>query len=98
MTRPDSPDTVSSHPFTFKPEGRVGRDSWLTFDVADWEEWHMPARWLAILFLVITALGPLTTGAAQAQNCQFVLGFATLHNLIPQIVGNCLENEHHNAV
>lgn len=32
---------------------------------------------------------------AQAANCQFVLGFATLHGLIPSIVGNCLANENH---
>jgi hypothetical protein len=38
----------------------------------------------------------LSAGAAQAQNCQFVLGFKTLHDMIPQIVGNCLENETHN--
>jgi hypothetical protein len=33
---------------------------------------------------------------ARAQTCQFVLGFATLASLIPQNVGQCLENEHHN--
>ncbi|MGH2461531.1 MAG: DUF4232 domain-containing protein [Chloroflexota bacterium] len=35
---------------------------------------------------------------ARAASCQFVLGFATLHSLIPGIVGQCLENEHHNPV
>ena len=33
---------------------------------------------------------------ARADSCQFVLGFATLDSLIPQTVGACLENEHHN--
>ena len=44
------------------------------------------------------ALGVLPPAAAQAQGCRFVLGFATLHGLIPGIVGACLENEHHNPV
>jgi hypothetical protein len=33
---------------------------------------------------------------AGGAGCRFVLGFATLHDLIPGIVGACLENEHHN--
>ncbi len=32
---------------------------------------------------------------AQPTTCRFVLGFATLHRLIPTIVGNCLANEMH---
>ena len=32
---------------------------------------------------------------AEAANCQFSLGFATLHRLIPTIVGNCLTDEIH---
>ena len=31
-----------------------------------------------------------------AQDCTFQLGFGTLHNLIPDIVGDCLDNEQHN--
>ena len=31
----------------------------------------------------------------QAASCQYVLGFATLHNLIPTIAGNCVTNESH---
>lgn len=34
--------------------------------------------------------------AAEAANCQFTLGFATLHNLIPTVVGNCVADETHN--
>jgi hypothetical protein len=49
------------------------------------------------LCLVVLASG-IPAATAQAQTCQFVLGFATLHGLIPQIVGACLENEHHNPV
>ena len=35
---------------------------------------------------------------ARAANCQFVLGFRTLHNLIPNVVGDCLTNEQHNPL
>ncbi len=38
--------------------------------------------------------GPPVT--AQAADCQFVLGFKTLHDMIPDIVGACLVDEHHN--
>jgi len=55
-------------------------------------------RALAAFLLVATFALGFPTAPAQAQNCQFVLGFATLHNLIPTIVGQCLENEHHNAI
>ncbi len=34
---------------------------------------------------------------ARADTCQFVLGFKTLHDLIPDTVGDCLVDEHHNA-
>ena len=53
-------------------------------------------RGLAICLVVTSLALGVPAGAVQAQSCQFVLGFATLHNLIPQIVGQCLENEHHN--
>jgi Protein of unknown function (DUF4232) len=58
----------------------------------------MRIRLLALGLLVTLLVVSFPAASAQAQNCQFVLGFATLHNLIPQIVGQCLENEHHNAV
>lgn len=32
-----------------------------------------------------------------AQDCTFQLGFKTLHDLIPDIVGDCLDNEQHNS-
>lgn len=51
---------------------------------------------LAAAFALVLA-GALATPPAHAANCEFVLGFATLHNLIPQKVGACLENEHHAA-
>jgi hypothetical protein len=53
------------------------------------------------LGVVIVSLG-LFFGLApvqpvRADNCQFVLGFATIASLIPRQVGQCLENEHHSA-
>ncbi|MCX6024584.1 MAG: hypothetical protein NTZ05_23195 [Chloroflexi bacterium] len=33
---------------------------------------------------------------AQAANCAFVLGFNTLRDMIPDMVGDCLVDEHHN--
>jgi hypothetical protein len=34
---------------------------------------------------------------AQTVDCGFTLGFRTIHDMIPDIVGNCRENEWHNA-
>ncbi len=49
------------------------------------------ASFLLLLFAVFS------TAPAHAADCEFVLGFATLRDLIgPDIVGECLENEHHN--
>jgi hypothetical protein len=51
---------------------------------------------LAMLFSILAVcLTPITP--THAQPCQFVLGFQALDNLIPQIVGNCLEDEQHGA-
>jgi len=38
-----------------------------------------------------------TPPPAHAQSCTFVLGFATLHSMIPTITGNCVNNESHTA-
>jgi hypothetical protein len=35
--------------------------------------------------------------AQAAQPCVFTLGFQTLHDMIPNVVGSCIENEWHNA-
>jgi hypothetical protein len=40
----------------------------------------------------------LVPTATSAANCQFVLGFKALHDLIPATVGDCLVDEHHNPV
>jgi hypothetical protein len=39
----------------------------------------------------------LTVSSVAAANCQFVFGFKAMHDLIPQIVGDCLVDEHHGA-
>ncbi len=45
------------------------------------------------LLLIVTALPARTP--AEAATCQFVLGFRTLHDLIPSVVGSCLDDETH---
>ena len=50
-------------------------------------------RLAVLLGLALFLLLPTSVTAA---GCQFVLGFATLRDLIGhEIVGECLENEHH---
>ncbi|HEU0168466.1 MAG TPA: PQQ-dependent sugar dehydrogenase [Chloroflexota bacterium] len=45
-------------------------------------------RFLAIL-LLLGAAGFFPPATTQAAGCQFVLGFATLHDAIPDVVGSC---------
>jgi hypothetical protein len=52
---------------------------------------------LAVVFLALaTILSPASP--ALAANCQFVLGFKALHDLIPNVVGGCMTDEVHSAV
>jgi hypothetical protein len=51
-------------------------------------------RGTAIALLCI--LRVFGVSAVHAEGCQFVLGFATLERMIPQQVGQCLEDEQHN--
>ncbi len=53
-------------------------------------------RLLISIALAVPLVGIPAAPTAEAAGCEFVLGFATLHDLIPRIVGQCLENEHHN--
>jgi LysM repeat protein len=54
-------------------------------------------RILGIIWVLVCLL-PAAAGQVQAAaNCQFVLGFATLAAAIPQQVGQCVENESHDA-
>ncbi len=48
---------------------------------------------VAVLVIVLT-MGVTTVSAAPT--CQLVLGFRSLHDLVPEIVGDCLVDEHHN--
>ena len=53
------------------------------------------AALLAVLVVGLLSTALATAPAAQAAGCRFVLGFATLHGIIPGIIGNCLNNEQH---
>ena len=53
-------------------------------------------RLVALLGFALFLLMPTSVAAAE---CQFVLGFNTLRDLIGnEVVGECLENEHHNEI
>ncbi|MGI8915052.1 MAG: hypothetical protein ACR2JY_14920 [Chloroflexota bacterium] len=58
----------------------------------------MPILRRSCLILLLALWLLLRIPLAHAESCQFVLGFQTLHNLIPTIVGDCLDNEQHNPV
>src|SRR5919197_684132 len=48
-----------------------------------------------LMLLALPATGA-PSSPVRAADCFFTLGFQALHDLIPQIVGDCLENEHFN--
>ncbi len=50
---------------------------------------------LASLLLLVAPVTPPTL-AQSTPDCRFVLGFQTLHDLIPATVGPCLDDEQHN--
>ena len=50
----------------------------------------------ALFFLIGQLVDPAFAVPMAASNCEFTLGFAALHNLIPDVVGDCIEDEHHN--
>ena len=52
---------------------------------------------LAAFLLSLAVPAAVSPAPANAAGCQFVLGFKTLHDLIPDTVGQCLVDEHHNA-
>ena len=55
-------------------------------------------REFGVRLAVLLGLAALLLAAQPlaAQDCSFQLGFKALHDLIPAVVGECLENEHHN--
>ncbi|MFN8499666.1 MAG: hypothetical protein U0641_17575 [Anaerolineae bacterium] len=53
---------------------------------------------IAALLSVVAVLALMALALpTQAQGCQFVLGFATIQQQIPQIVGQCVTNETHDG-
>lgn len=59
-------------------------------------------RHLFVLFIglatLLAGLPPAAEAApAQAAGCQYTLGFKTLHDMIPSVVGNCVTDEQHAA-
>ena len=53
-------------------------------------------RITVLLGFTLFLLMPASVAAAE---CQFVLGFKTLRDLVGHdVVGECLENEHHNEI
>jgi len=59
-------------------------------------------RWLTLLLSVAFLGGSAfvarpQAAEAQAQPCVYTLGFRTLRDMIPDIAGDCIENEWHNA-
>jgi hypothetical protein len=53
-------------------------------------------RRFVVALTLILALLPSAALAQSAAPCTFVLGFAALHDLLPAVVGNCLDDEQHN--
>jgi hypothetical protein len=55
-------------------------------------------RLVPVLVLLCSLLVPIfsSSATAQAADCGFVLGFKALHDLISDVVGVCLVEEHHN--
>ena len=53
-------------------------------------------RWLAAVIAVALLATGHAVPTAHADGCSFVLGFATLEQMIPQQVGQCREEEQHN--
>jgi len=51
--------------------------------------------WAAVVTVALAAM-PWTAPDVRAESCRFVLGFATLHDLLPGVVGQCLDDEQHN--
>ena len=59
----------------------------------------MLQRFPGIIASVIFAsvLVVVSTTAAHAATCQFTGGFQTIHDLVPNVVGNCLDNEYYTS-
>ncbi len=47
------------------------------------------------VLLILAGLPPTAAASGTGADCQFVLGFRMLHDLIPSVVGDCLTDEQH---
>ncbi|MCL5946618.1 MAG: hypothetical protein M1298_01145 [Chloroflexi bacterium] len=59
---------------------------------------HCGLRLIVLLSTLVSLFAITPAQAFAAPSCQFVLGFAVLDAMIPQQVGQCLDNEQHNPV
>jgi hypothetical protein len=50
----------------------------------------------SLLVLAAAALPSVSAQPVLAEDCEFLLGFKDLHDLIPSVVGDCIEDETHN--
>ncbi len=55
-------------------------------------------RFMLSLVVGLSLLVPVVSASAQTAVCEFHLGFATVHDMIPLQVGACVEDENHNPV
>ena len=60
-------------------------------DLIGWRRGFSRGLSLLLALMALLIYGPQMV----AQDCAFQLGFKTLHDLIPAVVGECLENERH---
>jgi hypothetical protein len=51
---------------------------------------------MRVLLVTVVLLASLLPSAASAADCQFQLGFKAIADQIPDVVGQCSENEHYN--
>jgi hypothetical protein len=51
-----------------------------------------------LLLSLVLALCTTASAAAKQPSCTFLLGFAALHDLIPEVVGECVDDEYHDPL
>ena len=57
--------------------------------------WPLAMAAIVVFAVLLFAFGGGAGRAAAAADCKFVLGFQALHAMIPDTVGDCVENEQH---
>ena len=58
----------------------------------------IPRAFVAMVALALLATPSALAAAPASSACTYVLGFRTLHDLIPQVVGDCVTDEYHNPL